>query len=69
MKKIRIGVVDDNRDFCDVVTDYLVKQSNMEIAFLAHDGMEAMEYLKRRKLSGYFGSRLNYAAFGRLWCS
>ena len=28
MKKIRIGVVDDNRDFCDVVTDYLVKQSN-----------------------------------------
>ena len=46
MKKIRIGVVDDNRDFCDVVTDYLVKQSNMEIAFLAHDGMEAMEYLK-----------------------
>ena len=34
MKKIRIGVVDDNRDFCDVVTDYLVKQSNMEIAFL-----------------------------------
>ena len=46
MEKIRIGVVDDNRDFCDVVTDYLVKQSNMEIAFLAHDGMEAMEYLK-----------------------
>ena len=46
MKKIRIGVVDDNRDFCDVVIDYLVKQSNMEIAFVAHDGMEAMEYLK-----------------------
>ena len=46
MKKIRIGVVDDNRDFCDVVTDYLLKQSNMEIAFLAHDGREAIEYLK-----------------------
>ncbi len=46
MKKIRIGVVDDNRDFCDVVTDYLLKQPNMEIAFLAHDGREALERLK-----------------------
>ncbi len=46
MKKIRIGVVDDNRDFCDVVTDYLLKQSNMEIAFLAHDGREAIERLR-----------------------
>jgi CheY-like chemotaxis protein len=49
MKKIRIGVVDDNRDFCDVVTDYLVKQSNMEIAFLAHDGMEAIIFYEQYK--------------------
>ena len=46
MKKIRIGVVDDNRDFCDVVTDYLLKQPNMEIVFLAHDGREAIERLR-----------------------
>ena len=46
MKKIKIGVVDDNRDFCDLITDYLLKQSNMEIAFIAHDGMEAIEKLR-----------------------
>lgn len=46
MKKIRIGVVDDNRDFCDVVTDNLSKQANTEIAFVANDGLEAIEYLK-----------------------
>ena len=43
MKKITIGVVDDNKDFCDVVTEHLKKQSNMEISFVAHDGREAME--------------------------
>ena len=36
MKKITIGVVDDNKDFCDVVTEHLKKQSNMEISFVAH---------------------------------
>lgn len=46
MKKIAIGVVDDNKDFCDVVTDYLKKQSNMEIVFTAYDGMEAMSLIK-----------------------
>lgn len=46
MKKIRIGVVDDNRDFCDLVTDNLSKQPNTEIAFVANDGLEAIEYLK-----------------------
>ena len=49
MKKIKIGVVDDNRDFCDLITDYLLKQSNMEIAFIAHDGMEAIEKLRNGK--------------------
>lgn len=47
MKKITIGVVDDNKDFCDVVTEHLKKQSNMEISFVAHDGREAMEVLNR----------------------
>lgn len=45
MKKIKIGVVDDNQDFCDVVTEYLTKQENMEVLFTAPDGVKAMEYL------------------------
>ncbi len=47
MKKIAIGVVDDNRDFCDVVTDQLKKQNNMEIMFVANDGLEAMELINK----------------------
>ena len=29
MKKIKVGVVDDNLDFCEVVRDYLKKQENI----------------------------------------
>ena len=47
MKKIRIGIVDDNKDFCDVVSDYLGKQENMEILFVANDGMEALQLFQQ----------------------
>ena len=43
IRKIQVGIVDDNRDFCDVVTDFLGKQENMDILFIAHDGMEALQ--------------------------
>ena len=46
MKKIKIGIVDDNRDFCDVVSEKLSEQDNMEVLFTANDGMEAMEEIK-----------------------
>lgn len=45
-KKIRIGVVDDNKDFCEVVTEYVSRQENFEIAFVASDGLEALEMIK-----------------------
>ena len=47
MKKILVGIVDDNKDFCEVVADYLKKQENMEICFIANDGLEAIELLKK----------------------
>lgn len=46
MKKIRIGLVDDNKDFCEVLTENLLKQSNMELVFTANDGVEAVDELK-----------------------
>ncbi len=45
MKKIKVGIVDDNKDFCDVVSDYLKKQDNIELLFVANDGVKATEYL------------------------
>ena len=46
MKKIRIGIVDDNRDFCEVVSENLSSQENREVLFTANDGLEAIEELK-----------------------
>lgn len=46
MKKITVGIVDDNQDFCEVVTDYLKKQQNMEVVFTAPDGLKAVDLLK-----------------------
>ena len=46
MKKIKIGIVDDNQDFCEVVRDYLNKQNNIEVIFTAPDGIKAIEYLE-----------------------
>ena len=43
IRKIQVGIVDDNRDCCDVVSDFLGKQENMDILFIAHDGMEALQ--------------------------
>lgn len=46
MKKIQIGLVDDNLDFCDAVKEYLRKVDNMEIMFTALDGQEALRYIE-----------------------
>ena len=51
MKKIKIGIVDDNQDFCEVVMDYLNKQNNIEVIFTAPDGIKAIEYLEKIKLT------------------
>ena len=50
MKKVRVGVIDDNMDFCEIVTKSLSKEKNMEVSFVAHDGVEAIEKLK----DGYY---------------
>lgn len=40
--KIRILLVDDNKDFCDVVGSYLNKMDDMEVIAVANDGEEAL---------------------------
>ncbi|WP_317367524.1 sporulation transcription factor Spo0A [uncultured Tyzzerella sp.] len=39
--KIRVLLVDDNKDFCDILKNYLDKQSNIEVVDIAFDGLEA----------------------------
>ena len=46
MKKIKIGIVDDNKDFCGGVSENLSAQENMEVVFTANDGQQAIEEIK-----------------------
>lgn len=41
--KIRVGIADDNKDFCEILTDFFETQANIEIVFTVHDGMQTVE--------------------------
>lgn len=41
--KISILLADDNKDFCDILKNYLDKQSNIEVIDVAFDGLQAYE--------------------------
>ena len=41
MNKIRVLLADDNKDFCDVLGNYLGKTEDIEVVAMAHDGIEA----------------------------
>ncbi|MDD4565765.1 MAG: sporulation transcription factor Spo0A [Eubacteriales bacterium] len=47
--KIRVGIADDNKDFCEILTDFFETQQNIEIAFTAHDGMQTVEAVFKEK--------------------
>ena len=44
-KKIKILVADDNRDFCDIIVEYIDKQHDMEVVGVANDGLEAVDII------------------------
>lgn len=41
LKKIKVLLADDNKEFCDVIGGYLEKQGDIEVVDFAHDGMSA----------------------------
>lgn len=49
MKKIRIGIADDNKDFCDILADFFQDKEEIEIAFIAHDGLKTIDALKEHE--------------------
>ncbi len=44
MDKIRVAIADDNRGFCNILSDYLNEKDNIEVVWVAHDGFEAMRF-------------------------
>ncbi len=47
--KLKIFLADDNKDFCDVVKDYIDKQEDMCVVDIAYDGLEAFEKITALK--------------------
>lgn len=42
-RKTRVFLVDDNKDFCDVLANYLSQLGDMEVVGVANDGIEAFD--------------------------
>mgnify|MGYP003195504440 CR=1 FL=1 len=47
--KLRILIADDNKDFCDLVCNFLEKQEDMDVIGVAYDGIEAYEKIMSEK--------------------
>ena len=45
MDKIRVLISDDNKDFCEILKEFLSAQEDMEIVGIANDGVEALELI------------------------
>lgn len=45
MGAIKVGIADDNRDFCDILNDFLGCQQDIEVIWIANDGEKTIEAL------------------------
>lgn len=46
MKKIKIGIADDNKEFCEILKDYFSDKENIEVVFVTHDGVKTVDAVK-----------------------
>jgi len=49
MKNIKIAVVDDNKEFCEILEEYLTKQEDFELIGKAYNGNEALILIKEKE--------------------
>ena len=47
MKKIKIGIADDNKEFCDILEDYFADKEDIDLIFVSHDGIKTIENIKK----------------------
>ncbi|MCC5909926.1 MAG: sporulation transcription factor Spo0A [Clostridiaceae bacterium] len=48
-EKINILIVDDNEDFCDILSEYLERQTDIEVIGIAQDGLRAVELVQEKE--------------------
>ena len=44
-ERLTVLIADDNKDFCDILVQYLSKQDDIEVVGVAHDGIEALNHI------------------------
>ena len=47
MKRIKVGIADDNKEFCEILVDYFSQKENIDIVFVSHDGLKTVENIKK----------------------
>lgn len=50
LKKIKVGIADDNKDFCEILKDFFQVQENIEIAFTVYDGIQTVDAICRENV-------------------
>lgn len=51
MRPIKIGLVDDNREFCSLLQNFFVtQQAQIEVLFVAHHGLDAIKLLSEHTI-------------------
>ena len=49
MKKITVAIADDNREFCQIISQFISAQEEFEVVGIAKDGIEALELIEKEK--------------------
>lgn len=47
--KINVIIADDNKEFCNILNDYLLNQKDIVVTGIAKDGLEALKLIQERK--------------------
>ncbi len=49
MSKVKVGIADDNKDFCNILVDFFEMQEDIDVIFKASDGMQTVDAVLREK--------------------
>lgn len=47
MNTIKVAIADDNRDYCEILSDFFRQQEGIDIVSITHDGIQTAEAVKK----------------------